>query len=212
MAFTVSPSVSPVGTVTEGEMMRETRKPALSMPLFPSLDDYYELMKPRVMRLSIFTALVGMLLAPGDIDISTFIIALILIAIGAGAAGVLNMWYDADIDAVMRRTAMRPIPLGKITTSEALSFGIVLSLFSVLALGFWVNWIAASLLGFTIFFYSVIYTIGLKRFTTQNIVIGGASGALVPMIGWAVVSPTISLGSLCLFTIIFLWTPPIFGR
>lgn len=180
------------------------------MPTFAGIEDYYELMKPKVMRLSIFTAMVGMMLAPGNITIATFVVALITIAMGAGAAGVLNMWYDADIDAIMKRTAERPIPMGKISANEALGFGIILTVVSVSAMGIWINWIAAGLLAFTIFFYSVVYTIGLKRTTTQNIVIGGAAGAFVPMIGWAVVVPTISQGSLWLFAIIFLWTPPHF--
>ncbi|MFD0915946.1 heme o synthase [Pseudahrensia aquimaris] len=172
--------------------------------------DYFTLMKPRVMRLVVFTALVGMLLAPGPIDPVLGVIAIICIAIGAGASGALNMWYDADIDAVMSRTANRPIPGGSVSPTEALNFGMVLSILSVLTLGLLVNWVAGALLAFTIFFYAVIYTMWLKRSTPQNIVIGGAAGAFPPMIGWAVVSGSITLEGIVLFAIIFFWTPPHF--
>ena len=172
--------------------------------------DYFELMKPRVMRLVVFTALVGMLLAPGAIDPTLAVIAIVSIAIGAGASGALNMWYDADIDAVMSRTINRPIPEGRVSPDAALNFGMVLSVLSVFTIGLLVNWVAGALLAFTIFFYAVIYTMWLKRSTPQNIVIGGAAGAFPPMIGWACVTGSISLESIVLFAIIFIWTPPHF--
>jgi heme o synthase len=172
--------------------------------------DYFALLKPRVMSLVIFTALVGMLLAPGRIDPFLGFVALLAIAVGAGASGALNMWYDADIDANMQRTAARPIPRGSVAAEDALAFGIVLSVLSVATLGLFTNWLAGGLLAFTIFFYVVIYTMWLKRSTAQNIVIGGAAGAFPPMIGWAAVTGSISLESVVLFAIIFLWTPPHF--
>ncbi|AFL49218.1 MULTISPECIES: heme o synthase [Sinorhizobium] len=172
-----------------------------------SARDYFELLKPRVMSLVVFTAFAGLVLAPGSINPVIGFIAILCIAIGAGASGALNMWYDADIDAVMSRTAKRPIPAGKILPQEALGFGLTLSAFSVIILGLAVNWLAAGLLAFTIFFYVVIYTIWLKRSTPQNIVIGGAAGAFPPMIGWACVTGGVSLESIVLFLIIFLWTP-----
>ena len=172
--------------------------------------DYFALMKPRVMRLVVFTALVGLLLAPGFIDPVLAFISILAIAIGAGASGALNMWYDADIDAVMTRTAKRPIPSGSILPEQALNFGVIMSVLSVFTLGLLVNWVAGGLLAFTIFFYAVIYTMWLKRSTPQNIVIGGAAGAFPPMIGWACVTGTISLESVVLFAIIFIWTPPHF--
>ena len=162
------------------------------------------------MRLVVFTALVGMLLAPGAIDPVLGFIAIAAIAIGAGASGALNMWYDADIDAVMSRTQNRPIPTGRITPGEALNFGMVLSVLSVLTLGLLVNWVAGALLAFTIFFYAVVYTMWLKRSTPQNIVIGGAAGAFPPMIGWTAVTGSVSIESIVLFAIIFIWTPPHF--
>ena len=169
--------------------------------------DYFELLKPRVMSLVVFTALVGLVVAPGGIHPVMAVIAILCIAVGAGASGALNMWYDADIDAVMSRTARRPVPSGRIEGREALAFGLTLSVFSVSILGLAINWTAAFLLAFTIFFYAVVYTIWLKRSTPQNIVIGGASGAFPPMIGWACVTGGISLDSIVLFLIIFLWTP-----
>ena len=174
------------------------------------VEDYLALLKPRVMSLVVFTALVGMLVAPGGINPVIGIIAVVCIAIGGGASGALNMWYDADIDAIMSRTQNRPIPSGRITSGEALTFGLVLSAFSVSLLGLATNWVAGGLLAFTIFFYAVIYTIWLKRSTPQNIVIGGAAGAFPTMIGWAAVSGTISWESLSLFLIVFLWTAPHF--
>jgi protoheme IX farnesyltransferase len=169
--------------------------------------DFFELLKPRVMSLVVFTAVVGLLLAPGDINPVLGLISILCIAVGAGASGALNMWYDADIDAVMSRTAKRPIPTGRIEPREALAFGLTLSVFSVMILGLAVNWFAASLLAFTIFFYAVVYTMWLKRSTPQNIVIGGAAGAFPPMLGWACVTGGVSLDSILLFLIIFLWTP-----
>ena len=169
--------------------------------------DYFELLKPRVMSLVIFTAFAGLIVAPGHIHPLIVFIAILCIAVGAGASGALNMWYDADIDAVMSRTAGRPIPSGRILPGEALAFGITLSGFSVAVLGLVVNALAAGLLAFTIFFYAVIYTMWLKRWTPQNIVIGGAAGAFPPMIGWAAVTGSVSVESIALFLIIFLWTP-----
>lgn len=172
--------------------------------------DYFELLKPRVMRLVVFTALVGMLLAPGPIDPVLGFIAILSIAVGAGASGALNMWYDADIDAIMSRTRGRPIPAGRIAPGQALNFGVILSILSVLTLGLLVDYAAGALLAFTIFFYAVIYSMWLKRSTPQNIVIGGAAGAFPPMIGWVAATGSISLESVVLFAIIFIWTPPHF--
>ena len=172
--------------------------------------DYFALLKPRVMVLVIFTALVGMVVSHGHVSPVIAGISLLMIAVGAGASGCLNMWWDADIDAVMTRTAKRPIPDGRIRPDEALSFGLVLSVGSVLILGLAANWLAAGLLAFTIVFYAVIYSMWLKRATAQNIVIGGAAGALPPVIGQAVISGTVGIESLVLFAIIFIWTPPHF--
>ena len=173
-------------------------------------EDYFALLKPRVMSLVVFTAVVGLLLAPGGINPVIGLIAVLCIAVGAGASGALNMWYDADIDAIMSRTANRPIPAGRVPREHALSMGLVLSAFSVTLLGLAANWLAAGLLAFTIFFYAVVYSMWLKRATPQNIVIGGAAGAFPPMIGWAAVTGTVSLEGCILFLIIFLWTPPHF--
>jgi len=175
-----------------------------------SVGDYMALLKPRVMSLVIFTAFVGMMLAPGTVHPLIAAVALLCIAVGAGASGALNMWYDADIDRVMSRTAKRPIPAGKVTPDEALAFGMTLSIGSVLTLGLLVNWFAGAFLAFTIFFYAVVYSMWLKRSTPQNIVIGGAAGAFPPMIGWAAVTGDVSLESFVLFLIIFMWTPPHF--
>lgn len=172
--------------------------------------DYFALLKPRVMSLVVFTAFVGLVAAPVTMNPLIAVIAILAIAIGAGASGALNMWYDADIDAVMTRTASRPIPSGRVLPGEALSFGLVLSALSVMTLGVLVNWLSAALLAFTIFFYAVIYTMWLKRWTPQNIVIGGAAGAFPPVIGWAAATGAVSLESIILFLIIFLWTPPHF--
>ena len=178
--------------------------------LEPSVGDYIALLKPRVMSLVVFTSLVGIVAAPQPINPVLGLAALLCIAIGAGASGALNMWYDADIDAKMQRTKGRPIPMGRIEPGEAVGFGLFFSAFSVLSLGLMVNWVAAALLAFTIFFYVVIYTMWLKRWTPQNIVIGGAAGAFPPMIGWAAVTGSVSVESALLSAIIFLWTPPHF--
>ena len=175
-----------------------------------TVKDYWTLLKPRVMSLVIFTALAGLVAASGDIHPWLALVALLAIAVGAGASGALNMWYDADIDAVMARTANRPVPRGAILPGEALGFGLALAAGSVLVLGLLVNIVAAALLAFTIFFYVVIYTMWLKRSTPQNIVIGGAAGAFPPMIGWAAATGSVTLASIALFLIIFMWTPPHF--
>ena len=175
-----------------------------------SLGDLVALMKPRVMSLVVFTALVGLLVGPGRFDPLIGFVTLHCITAGAGAAGVLNMWYDADIDALMTRTAMRPIPRGRISRPEALAFGLVLAACSIAVLGFAVNTAAAALLAFTIFFYVVVYTMWLKRQTPQNIVVGGAAGAFPPVIGWVAATGRIGVEPLILFLIIFLWTPPHF--
>lgn len=182
--------------------------PALLMTAEPA--DYFALMKPRVMSLVIFTALTGMVVAPGHLHPILAAIGVVAIAVGAGASGVLNMAYEVDIDGLMKRTRSRPIPMGRVSTAEAYTFGLTLSIFSVMTLGLAVNWLAAALLAFTIFFYGVIYTMFLKRFTAQNIVIGGAAGALPPMIGWAAVTGDVTLYPVLLFLIILLWTPPHF--
>jgi len=179
-------------------------------PSLASVEDYLALLKPRVMSLVVFTALVGLLVAPGHVHPVIGFTALLCIAIGAGASGALNMWYDADIDAVMSRTARRPIPAGRVQPGEALAFGATLAVFSVAVLGVLVSWFAAALLSFTIFFYVFVYTMWLKRSTPQNIVIGGAAGAFPPMIGWASVTGDVSLAPVLMFLIIFLWTPPHF--
>jgi heme o synthase len=172
--------------------------------------DYVALMKPRVMFLVVFTALVGLVAAPGSMHPVLAIAALICIAAGAGAAGALNMWYDADIDAAMTRTAARPVPRGRIAPEEARDFGVILGTGSVVCLGLMVNWVAAALLAATIAFYIFVYTMWLKRATPQNIVIGGAAGAAPPMIGWAAATGGVSLEPIILFLIIFIWTPPHF--
>jgi len=179
-------------------------------PSVAGVGDYLELMKPRVMSLVVFTALVGLVVAPGHIHPVIAFAALLCITVGAGAAGVLNMWYDSDIDARMSRTAARPIPRGRVTPGEAAGFGFTLAVFSVVTLGLLVNLVAAALLAFTIFFYVVVYTIWLKRSTPQNIVIGGAAGALPPMIGWAAATGGVAIEPVVLFLIIFFWTPPHF--
>jgi heme o synthase len=172
--------------------------------------DYWALLKPRVMSLVVFTAIVGLVAAPGTIHPWFGFVAILCIALGAGASGALNMWYDADIDAIMSRTARRPVPSGAITASEALGFGMALAVASVLVLGLLVNVASALLLAFTIFFYAVVYTMWLKRRTPQNIVIGGAAGAFPPMVAWVAVTGTIDAGSIALFLLIFMWTPPHF--
>jgi protoheme IX farnesyltransferase len=172
--------------------------------------DFFALLKPRVMSLVVFTAMVGLIVAPGTVHPFVAFFSILCIAIGGGASGALNMWYDADIDRVMKRTKGRPIPSGKVTEGEALAIGVTLSAFSVIMLGLASNWVAAGLLAFTIFFYAVVYTMWLKRSTPQNIVIGGAAGAFPPMIGWAVVTGDITLTSCLMFALTFMWTPPHF--
>ena len=172
--------------------------------------DYFALMKPRVMSLVVFTALVGLLVAPVSVHPFIGFCAILFIAIGAGASGSLNMWWDADIDSVMKRTARRPIPAGKVTPGEALAVGLALSGFSIVLLWLATNAVAAGLLAFTIFFYAVIYSMWLKRATPQNIVIGGAAGAFPPVIGWVVATGSVSLEAVLMFAIIFMWTPPHF--
>jgi protoheme IX farnesyltransferase len=174
--------------------------------------DYYSLLKPRVMTLVVFTGVCGMVLAPDVSNIHPFllVIATFCLAIGAGAAGAINMWYDRDIDAIMHRTQNRPIPAGRVNPADGLAFAIILSILAVMIMGLAVNWMAAGILAFANFFYSVIYTMWLKRRTPQNIVIGGAAGAFPPMVGWAAVSGDITLNSIILFAIIFIWTPPHF--
>ncbi|MBR9653041.1 heme o synthase [Thalassovita aquimarina] len=172
--------------------------------------DYFALLKPRVMSLVVFTALVGLLAAPIGVHPFIAFCSVLFIAVGGGASGALNMWWDADIDRVMKRTASRPIPSGKVEPQEALAIGATLSVFAVVMLGLAANWAAAGLLAFTIFFYAVVYTMWLKRWTPQNIVIGGAAGAFPPMIGWAVATGGVSLESVLMFLLIFMWTPPHF--
>ena len=176
----------------------------------PEASDYFELLKPKVMRLVVFTAAIGLIAAPGSIHPIIAISSLLCVAIGAGAAGALNMWWDSDIDLIMKRTSNRPIPSGRVNSEEALAVGVILSVLSVMMLGLFANVVAAGLLAFTIFFYVVIYSMWLKRATPQNIVIGGAAGAFPPMIGWSIVSGGVGLESMLMFLLIFVWTPPHF--
>ncbi|MGV8984838.1 MAG: heme o synthase [Cypionkella sp.] len=176
----------------------------------PSFSDFVQLLKPRVMSLVIFTAFVGMIAAPTHLPPVASFTAILFIALGAGASGALNMWWDADIDAIMKRTIKRPIPAGKIQPGEALGLGMTLSVASVIMLWLATNLVAAGLLAFTIFFYVVVYSMGLKRRTPQNIVIGGAAGAFPPMIGWAAMTGSVSLEAFLMFALIFMWTPPHF--
>lgn len=175
-----------------------------------TVKDFFNLLKPRVMTLVVFTGICGMMLAPGHIHPFLGVVAIFCLTIGAGAAGAVNMWYDRDIDAIMHRTQNRPIPAGKVPAAEGLAFAVVLSLLAVMIMGLAVNWMAAGLLAFANFFYSVIYTMWLKRNTPQNIVIGGAAGAFPPMIGWAAVTGNVTIEAIVLFAIIFFWTPPHF--
>jgi protoheme IX farnesyltransferase len=195
------------GAELRGQVLTE---PSLAEPSLATVGDYIALMKPRVMSLVVFTALVGLAVAPGSLHPLTGFTALLCIAVGAGASGALNMWYDADIDALMTRTSRRPVPMGRVQPGEALAFGLTLAAFAVVVLGLLVNVLAAALLAFTIFFYAVVYTMWLKRSTPQNIVIGGAAGAFPPMIGWAAVTGQLSLEPILLFAIILMWTPPHF--
>jgi protoheme IX farnesyltransferase len=198
--------------ISEGAELREQSlgNQAFAEPSLATVGDYIALLKPRVMSLVVFTALVGLAVAPGSLHPVAAFTALLCIAVGAGASGALNMWFDADIDAKMTRTARRPVPMGRVQPGEALAFGLTLSGFSVVILGVLVNVLSAALLAFTIFFYAVVYTMWLKRSTPQNIVIGGAAGAFPPMIGWAAVTGSMSLEPIVLFAIIFIWTPPHF--
>jgi protoheme IX farnesyltransferase len=172
--------------------------------------DFIELLKPRVMSLVVFSGFAGLMVAPGDLHPVLAAVAVLCIAVGAGASGAINMWYDRDIDAIMQRTRKRPIPAGRVDPQEAVSFGIVLAIGAVTLMALAVNWLAAGLLALTIAFYVFVYTMWLKRRTPQNIVIGGAAGAFPPMIGWAAVTGEISLASIALFLLIFMWTPPHF--
>jgi heme o synthase len=189
----------------------DTRPVALGAVLDgPRVSDYWDLLKPRVMSLVVFTGFAGLFVAPGQINPVLGAIAILCIAVGSGAAGAINMWFDRDIDARMARTARRPIPAGRVEPGEALGFGVVLGAGSVLVMGLGVNWQAAALLALAILFYVFVYTAWLKRRTPQNIVIGGAAGAFPPMIGWAAVTGDVTLASVVLFLIIFFWTPPHF--
>ena len=172
--------------------------------------DYLALLKPRVMSLVVFTGFAGLIAAPGGLHPFLAVVAVLCIAIGAGAAGAINMWYERDIDALMERTRHRPIPAGRMAPDAALAYGVILSLFSVMLMGLAVNWVAAALLALANGFYVFVYTVWLKRRTPQNIVIGGAAGAFPPMIGWAAVTGTVGLEPIALFLIIFMWTPPHF--
>ncbi|MDW3222572.1 MAG: heme o synthase [Paracoccaceae bacterium] len=174
------------------------------------LGDYFALLKPRVMSLVVFTALVGLLAAPAPVHPIIGFASILFVAIGAGASGALNMWWDADIDGVMQRTAKRPIPSGRVPSGEALSLGLALSGLSVMMLGLAANLLAAGLLAFTIFFYAVVYSMWLKRSTPQNIVIGGAAGAFPPVIGWVIATGSFSVEAWLMFALIFMWTPPHF--
>jgi protoheme IX farnesyltransferase len=183
---------------------------ATTSPHEAGFGDYVQLLKPRVMSLVVFTALVGLLVAPVSLHPVEAFAAILFIALGAGASGALNMWWDADIDAVMARTARRPVPSGRVQAGEALGLGLALSGISVVMLGLATNLVAAGLLAFTIFFYAVVYSMWLKRLTPQNIVIGGAAGAFPPMIGWVAATGSISIEAALMFALIFMWTPPHF--
>ena len=190
--------------------MSELPRTALSPYAGAAVGDYVQILKPRVMSLVVFTGFVGLVVAPGHLNPVLAAVAVLYIAVGAGASGAINMWYDRDIDAVMRRTAMRPLPAGRMLPGEALGFGVVLAVWAVAVMGLAVNWVAAELLALTILFYVFVYTVWLKRRTPQNIVIGGAAGALPPLVGWAAATGDIGWGGIALFAIIFFWTPPHF--
>ncbi|SFI89930.1 heme o synthase [Albimonas pacifica] len=196
--------------MTDASIIDTAREPVSGQPKEPSVRDYVSLLKPRVMSLSIFTALVGMLCAPASLNPVVGFAAILCIAVGAGASGALNMWWDADIDAKMRRTAGRPIPDGRMAAGEALAFGLALSVLSVMMLAVFTNPLAGGLLAFTIFFYVVIYSMWLKRSTPQNIVIGGLAGALPPLVGWAAATGSVGIAPLLMVGLIFMWTPPHF--
>ena len=185
--------------VVQGLTVSETR-----------ISDYIALLKPRVMTLVVFSGLAGLVMAPGQLHWFLSLVAIFCIALGAGAAGAINMWYEQDIDSIMQRTRNRPLPQGRVESAEALSFGVTLTILSVGLMGLALNWAAAFLLAFATFFYVFVYTIWLKRRTPQNIVIGGAAGAFPPMIGWAAVTGGVALESILMFLLIFFWTPPHF--
>ena len=187
--------------------MTTIKSKTLKLDYFSSMKAFFNLMKPRVMSLVIFTCAVGLLIAPIKINFTDAIVSLLAVALGSGAAGALNMWYESDLDSLMTRTCLRPIPTGKLTKNQALTFGILSSLISIITLYVFSNLVAASLLTITILFYVFVYTIWLKRKTSQNIVIGGAAGALPPVIGWAIATNGIALEPIILFLIIFIWTP-----
>jgi len=187
--------------------MANTKSKTLKLGYFSYTKAFFNLMKPRVMSLVIFTCAVGLLIAPGKVDFLNSMFSLVAVALGSGAAGALNMWYESDLDSIMTRTCLRPIPAGKLTRNQALIFGILSSLFSIIILYVFSNLVATITLVITILFYVFVYTIWLKRKTPQNIVIGGAAGALPPVIGWAVATNGISLEPIILFLIIFIWTP-----
>jgi protoheme IX farnesyltransferase len=193
--------------MTDISAVQDSAPPA---PFDAGFGDFVQLLKPRVMSLVVFTALVGLVVAPVHVHPLVGFAAILFIALGGGASGALNMWYEADIDAVMRRTSKRPIPSGRVTRGEALGLGLALSGLSVMMLGLAANWVAAGLLAFTIFFYAVVYTMWLKRATPQNIVIGGLAGAFPPMIGWAAATGGVSVEAVLMVALIFLWTPPHF--
>ncbi|WP_210530215.1 heme o synthase [Rubellimicrobium arenae] len=182
----------------------------LSVPGEAGMGDYWELLKPRVMSLVVFTALVGLVAAPVDVHPFVAFVSILCIAVGGGASGALNMWWDADIDAVMRRTKGRPVPSGRVGPEEARAIGLALSGFSVMLLGLAANWLAAALLAFTIFFYVVVYTMWLKRRTPQNIVIGGLAGALPPLVGWVAATGSLAWAPVLMVLLVFMWTPPHF--
>lgn len=195
-------------TDTSADIKVETR--GVALPSGAGVRDYIALLKPRVMSLVVFSGFAGLIVAPGQIHPLLAAVAVLCIAVSAGAAGAINMWYDRDIDAIMERTKSRPLPQGRISAEEALSFGVTLTLFSTMLMGLAVNWTAAILLASANAFYVFIYTMWLKRSTPHNIVIGGAAGAFPPMIGWAAVTGSVDLQSIVLFLIIFMWTPPHF--
>ena len=196
--------------MADAAYLSQTGETALSSAPSSRVSDYVALLKPRVMTLVVFSGAVGLFVAPGSLHPLLAVVAILCIAVGSGAAGAINMWYERDIDALMSRTANRPLPAGRVAPSDALGFATVLALFSVLLMGLATNWAAAGLLALAILFYVFVYTVWLKRRTPQNIVIGGAAGAFPPMIGWAAVTGDVSMVSLSLFAIIFLWTPPHF--
>jgi protoheme IX farnesyltransferase len=196
--------------LADAAYLNQTDETTLPVAGASRVSDFVALLKPRVMTLVVFSGAVGLFIAPGSLHPLLAVVAILCIAVGSGAAGAVNMWYERDIDALMSRTANRPLPAGRIAPGDALGFATVLALFSVLLMGLATNWVAAGLLALAILFYVFVYTVWLKRRTPQNIVIGGAAGAFPPMIGWAAVTGDISLVSLALFAIIFLWTPPHF--